>query len=791
MTRRVISLNDSNWRFGSVAQKPFGDVNDLAEVNDWLPATVPGDIRLDLLRAGKISDPFFAANNEESQWVDSRDWWYIRDLPLEHERDERAFLLFAGIDYQSAVFFGEDATAKENAKPATHLKQLGRHAGMFSQQIYELSTKDNGRKTSGALQNHKSEIINHRSPIAVRIWGSDALPKLNLSLAQRIWANIVKPLYHPPDYPFPDRYATLKSQMQFGWDFAPRLRTCGIWDDACLVVTRSVFIENAFIKSKVDTERVNLAHVSIDLLIDSDREQAVRVVCNLNVKRPGAEKQTIAFDLSLTRGVLVRQVAFDLADAQLWNPWDRGEPNLYAIEIRIESKDGEQLDGIAETFGIREFHLERAPHAQGSAEPWQFVVNGKREFLRGANWVPLDAIPARLTRADYAVRLSQARAANVNFLRVWGGGLREKRAFCDLCDELGILVWQEFPFAGAILDRFPTDREFLQLVRTESSAIVRALRNHPSLVVWCGGNEFSVRGNRKIVSKLRGVVKDKDGTRPFKPASPFRDESHNWRIWHRQANLRDYRRDESPLLSEFGLQALPNLESLEKFLPAEALQKPHPLWEYHHAQLKKLGRYAAAACPADSTSSMSTERFIDATQRAQAMGLQIAIEHMRRRKPQTAGVAIWQLNDAWPAISWSVIDYYGTPKRAYGELVKLYSPVLASFDYALVPRKPGDHVHGDLWIINDLLSSYPNAEVGVYLNGREILIRRINIAPDSATRLDRVELELVQGDNLLRLKVGSGSVVLSDHDYDLNYCDTGEIGLIDRIMAGVGKRLMR
>jgi hypothetical protein len=162
--RKIISLNDANWRVGSVRQKPFGDVNDLAEVTEWLPAQVPGDVRLDLLRAGKINDPFFADNNEASQWVDARDWWYVRELELEKELEleeeleldrVRAFLVFDGIDYQSAVFWNG--------------KQLGRHVGMFSRQVFELPTKDAGRKTNDAVCN---------SQLAVRIWGSDALPKL-------------------------------------------------------------------------------------------------------------------------------------------------------------------------------------------------------------------------------------------------------------------------------------------------------------------------------------------------------------------------------------------------------------------------------------------------------------------------------------------------------------------------------------------------------------------------------------------------------------------------------------
>ena len=766
MTRKIIDLNGSDWRFGSVAQKSFGDVNDLGEVGEWLPAQVPGDVRLDLLCAGKIADPFYGTNNEESQWIDSRDWWYTRDLDLVLHSDERAFLVFEGIDYQSAVFVNG--------------VRLGRHVGMFSRQIYELQLPTSPSDPEGPRGNVQPLI-------SIRVWGSDALPKMRLSLAQKLWSRVIAPLLKPNE-PFPDRYATLKCQMQFGWDFAPRLRTCGIWDDAHVVVSKSVFIEEMRVRSQAAGRKSQVARIQLDLKLDSAVDQTVQAVVNIRGKNFDTQTQTFQFHLDLTRETQTHQVAFDLQDARVWNPWDRGESNLYKIEIELVSPNSLIfLDSLVSTFGIRSFELAAlSPHA----EPWTFVINGKREFIRGANWVPLDAIPARLTRADYAARLKQVRDANVNFLRVWGGGLKEKRAFYDLCDEMGILVWQEFPFAGAILDRFPRDQTFLNLVRAESSAMVRALRNHPSLVVWCGGNEFNTRGNRAIVNTLREVVQREDGTRPFKPASPYRDESHNWRVWHRSANLGDYRKDGTPFLSEFGMQSAPNIELLKQFLPEDKLFPSNEMWVYHHAQLEKLERYARPVGQ-DGILSYGLEEFVAATQRAQAMGLQIAIEHMRRRKGQASGVAVWQFDDAWPAISWSVVDYYGQPKRAYAELRQLYSPVFVSFDYTMKRRRAGDMVHGDLWLINDLCRAFKDAELCAYLDGDQVFERRVSLAPDSAERIDSLDVRLGPGDNILRLELRDREQVLSDHTYDLNFCDRGQINPFITILYPVYDRLMR
>jgi beta-mannosidase len=751
LTRKIFSLNDANWRVGSVTQKSASDVNDLVEVRDWIPAQVPGDVRLDLLRAHKIPDPFVATNNEDSQWVDSLDWWYVHELNLDLKEDERAFLVLEGVDYQSAVFASRAL--------------LGRHVGMFSRQIYELPR--NSVRTS---------------QIALRVSGSDALPKMSLSPKQKIWRQIVKVLFRLPNEPFPDRYATLKCQMQFGWDFAPRLRTCGIWDDAFVVIARSVFIEDMWVRSL--SERIEII-----LTLDSDGEQLVGVDCDVRGSNFSTDTQSFSFDLELRSGKQVCRLALGLQNAREWNPWDRGDPNLYEMDIKIKNESNQQLDSLSTTFGIRSVEFRRDENQQ---EPWTVIINRNREFIRGANWVPLDAIPGRLKSADYAARLKQARDANVNLLRVWGGGLREKRAFYDLCDELGFLVWQEFPFAGAILDRFPRDGKFLKFVDEECTAIVRKLRNHPALVVWCGGNEFNTRGNRAIVETLKNVVNHEDGTRPFKPASPHRDESHNWRVWHHNANVRDYKNEKSPFLSEFGLQSVPKIESLEKFIPHNALFPPNALWEYHHSELKKMNRYAdARKLPSDDSANELIE-FVNATQRAQANALQIAIEHMRRRKAeQSAGVAVWQFNDCWPSISWSVVDYYGLPKLAFYALKRAYAPVLASFDYPFEPRQAGARVRGGLWIINDLRSSFTNAQVTASLNGKEIYSQSVNIAPDSAELVSALDALLTRGENILRLKLSWGPAPLSENEYDLDYYDKGEINPLVSIYVDLGNRLMR
>ncbi len=783
--RRVLPLNDSNWRLGLVPQRPFGLLDDLSEVREWLTAQVPGDVRVDLMRAGRIPDPFFGMDNEASQWVDSFDWWYIRDLPAFPD-DDRAFLVLEGVDYQSSTWL--------DGKP------LGKHVGMFSRQVWEIQKTEerqqttdhrpqmpdateqtaNGDKAGRAWQVETAGA--HR--LGIRVSGAGALPRVEQSLSQRARKRLMRAMGAAANEVNPDRYATVKCQMQFGWDFAPRLLTCGIWDDAYLVLVHSAYIRQVWCRP--ERAQAGAAHVAVTLFIDSDREQAVRAVLTTQGRNFESDEQTREYDLPLTKGENECRVELDLEDVRLWNPWDRGDPNLYALNVRLVDTTGE-LDACSTTFGIRSVRLAPVDGAALGAEPWSLVVNGQAEFIRGANWVPLDAIPGRLTREVYAARLDQVRAANVNLLRVWGGGLKEKQAFYDLCDEMGILVWQEFPFAGGILDRLPADTAHLNLVREEAGAIVHSLRNHPALVIWCGGNEFDPRTNYRVVEILREVVAREDGARPFKPASPCFDESHNWRVWHRSANLRDYRLDSPPMMSEFGLQSPPSRESLSGFLPEDKLYPPNEMWLYHRAELNKVYRYARAQNPRIH----SVDELIAASQRAQGLGMQIAIEHMRRRKPRTAGVAVWQFDDAWPAISWSLVDYYGRPKAAYFKVQKAYNPLLVSFVYPLAQHRAGEMLRGELWITNDWPRAFDNAQLHVSLDGKELAVYPAAIPSDSSFCLSPIVVPVGEGENKLTLELREREQLLSANQYDLNLHDVGEISPLVAFALGLYNRRRR
>ncbi|MEW5961840.1 MAG: glycoside hydrolase family 2 TIM barrel-domain containing protein, partial [Chloroflexota bacterium] len=524
------------------------------------------NVRTDLLALGRIPDPFWGEGYRDSRWVEDVDWWYRRRLQLDSlAPDRRAFLIFDGIDYLSAVFVNG--------------QELARHEGMFSRQVLELTE---------AMQPGRPVEV------AVRLWGSRALPKRQLNWRQRLWQKIAAPLYGSWAGVYPDRSATLKCQMSFGWDFAPPIRTMGIWDDVSLVFSGPVSIIEAGavgypLLTPGDQPPAIRGHpthapaeLTLHLTLDADRPRPVELMAQIEPANfTGSSPASLHFYLDLPAGCSTRRLTGRLADVALWQPWDRGEPRLYHVHLTLIGSTGEVLDRLSLRIGFRSVGLHN----------WQFCLNGQPEFIRGLNWVPVDSFPGRLRREDYARLLTQARQSRANLLRVWGGGLREKRAFYELCDELGLLVWQEFPLACMFLGSYPQTAAYLSWVEAECRSIVRQLQPHPSVIVWCGGNEFSQRRNRPLISTLTAVAQQEDGTRPFIPVSPsftHGRDAHNWHIWHGLAPIQDYQAETARFLSEFGLQALPHLETLTAALP-----DPTTAWDTHHADLPKLLRYSS------------------------------------------------------------------------------------------------------------------------------------------------------------------------------------------------------
>jgi len=746
MSRQTFSVNDHFWQFGQVARRPFvaPAVYDLPAATEWLPATVPGHIRTDLLALGRIPDPFFGEGYKDSLWVEDVDWWVRRALQLDPlPPGGRAFLIFEGIDYRSAIFVNG--------------QELARHEGMFSRQMVEITdTLQPGQPTE----------------VAVRLWGSGALPRRRLSWGQRLWQTIAAPLYGSWVGIYPDRSATLKCQMSFGWDFAPPIRTMGLWDEVSLVITGPVCIAEAGALGQQSalgeaTSAELPATLDLPLTLNADRSQRVQVTAELiPANFDGPSPAPFHFSLNLPAGRSTYRLTGQLPQVALWQPWDRGQPHLYHLQLTVTTPKGRPLDQVRFRTGFRTIDLDR----------WQFSLNGRPEFMRGLNWVPADSFPGRLRLEDYARLLTQVRQSGANLLRVWGGGLREKRAFYEQCDELGLLVWQEFPFACMFLGSYPRDETYVSLVEAECRAIVRQLRHHPSLLTWCGGNEFSSWRNRPLLNTLATVVAQEDGTRPFIPVSPSvaqGKDAHNWHVWHGLAPFRAYQDETALFLSEFGLQALPHPDTLAAALPDSTTG-----WETHHADRPKLQRYASLF---NEPVELNKEQFhadnlqplaIHQSQLAQATALQTAIEHMRRRKGQAGGVCLWQFNEPWPAISWAIVDYFGRPKLAYERLKDWYKPVLISLNFPIGRRwQAGQTFQAEIWATNDSLEAYPGCELQISLDGTPVHTQALDLPPDSARQVGQLSHPLTRPPQVIKLALCHMNKLLAQNRYELGWSD--------------------
>ncbi len=564
----------------------------------------------------------------------------------------------------------------------------------------------------------------------------------------------------------------------------------------------------------------------------------------------------------------------DLPAARLWWPWDQGEPHLYRVTVRLLDGAG-LVDEASRVVGVRSVRREPLPEGNG----WRFVVNGRPVFLRGANWAPADVLPGRVTQADYGRLLGQARAAGVNFLRVWGGGVREKRAFWETCDRLGIMAWQEFPLACTFLDHYPRGiagsanggrpfwtrgfsrslsltttpakastpgrsltrhlnprdetrpgegphtnttpggSSYLDLLAAEARGMARALRHHPSLIAWCGGNEINPGRERLPLATIRDVLAEEDPSRPWLPASPAAGDVHRWDVWHGFAPWTALQHETAGLVSEFGLQALPDTATVAEMFPKGApADLADPRWAGRKAQVAKLLHYAGpdAAGPLD--------RAIAATQRAQAAGLQAGIEACRLRRktengtrmnadgrgrppkdsfrayprssashplPGCAGVVFWQLNEPWPAVSWAVIDHAGRPKAAYAMLQRCYQPVLIAARFPWRRYAAGDTFAAEIWLVNDGPLARAGCRAEAALDGKIVWAQEAITLPaaglahsgDFAVRLDAAP-------QALALRLLCADEVLATNVYDLAAHLPGPPRLRPRITQWIAEHLV-
>ena len=618
-----------------------------SEPRGWLQAAVPGCVHLDLLAAGKIPDPFYGRDELEVQWVERENWLYRRrfNCPEGLLDRQRVDLVCEGLDTFATVLLNG--------------MELGRADNMFRAWRWDVSH---------CLQPKANELlIFFQSPSGV----CERLEEEHGALPAAL---------HSP------RVYGRKEQCAWGWDWGPRLASSGVWRPICLHGYDGARIVDVLARVDYGDPEVPILEISVEL--EALRGSDVELRAELS--GPGS-RQAVTMKSRLRRGPNTVSGSIAVRDPRLWWPAGMGPQNLY--KLKVSGACGEDaLEEKVATIGLRRVELERSPDEAG--ESFTFHVNGEPVFCRGANWIPADSFLPRLTREDYGDLISKAAEANINMLRVWGGGIYEADEFYKACDRAGIMVWQDFMFACAC---YPDHLGwFCESVRAEAESNVRRLRNHPSLVLWCGNNENQwgfheswsglgrLPGEKIYEEILPGVCSQLDGTRPYWPGSPYggddpndpgRGDQHNWEVWHGWKDPSAYQGYAGRFISEFGLQAPPSLGTIKEYIPSSERHMQSRTMVHHNRAgegTERLYRYLSACfqVPTDFESTVYLMQLV------QAEAMKTGVEHWRSSKFHTSGALIWQFNDCWPVSSWSFIDSRRRPKALYFYAKRFFAPVL-------------------------------------------------------------------------------------------------------------------
>ncbi len=628
--------------------------------SNWQPAQVPGNVYLDLARNGHIQDPLTGIHEQKVRWVDSLEWQYRKAFKLSKMQLKAAHILlqFDGIDTEADIYLNG--------------QKLGRANNMFRSWEYE---------TKKLLRSGENVLILHFSPV--------------IEIARKSIENAPLPL------PGGDAPFIRKAQYQFGWDWAPRLLGCGIWKDVRLTLISAPRLNQPLLTIvELDSSQANIRlSGSIQLANNSNWEVETRL---FDGKKWLSARQKKANSLH----EVAYSIPIQIPQPELWWPNGHGQARLYPVEVNLYV-DNKLVDQKHFKTGLRSLKWVQQPDSIGAS--FTLEVNGKPIFVKGANWVPPDQFPARISAEKYHQQVQMAAAAGLNMLRVWGGGTYADETFLDACDSLGILVWQDFMFACAL---YPGDKSFLTNVRLEASQQIERMRNRTSLALWCGNNEINegwfnwhwqesmsysledslllYRQYEKLFHQiLPKLVADGHPGAFYHPSSPAngwgRDTAyksgdvHYWGVWWGFEPFENYRLKTGRFVSEYGFQGYPNTETRE--LMVEGLSKDSALFGMSAHQKHPIGDstiriYMARDYPLPDDAG----KFAYVSQLLQARGMQIAMESHRFAQPYCMGSLFWQWNDCWPAISWSAIDYLQQPKAFYYQVKRSWAPDLIRVD---------------------------------------------------------------------------------------------------------------
>lgn len=643
---------DKGWEFSQAGS------------NEWMSARVPGTVHQDLLDHGRLPDPFYGMNEQKVQWVEKEDWLYrtVFTVTADQLKSDAAWLTFEGLDTYADVYLNGSLLLKADNMFVGH----------------KLAVKDVLREGENRL------MIRFRSPVEETApqWDTDGFN-------------------YPADNDHSEKRMsvyTRKAPYSYGWDWGIRLATSGIWRPVKLTFCNGAAIDDFFVRQQEVTEQVAKVdnQLEINNVTSTPKEAQVKVVYAY-----GEQADTLTRTVVLQPGKNSLSMPAWIEKPHLWMPNGWGDPALYTFTATV-SVDGKEVASREEAIGLRSIRVVMEDDKDGKS--FYFEVNGKPMFAKGSNYIPGDALLPNMTGERYARLFEDIRTANMNMVRVWGGGIYEDDRFYEEADRNGILVWQDFIFACTT---YPHDPTFLKRVSEEAVYNMRRLRNHASLAMWCGNNEI-YEGMRywgwkdkysPVVWKemtegydvlfrqlLPELVEANDPGRFYMHGSPYEAnwgrpeswkiaDSHNWGTWYGQKPFESLDTEIPRFMSEYGFQAFPEMKTIRMFASLEDYELESPVMNAH--QKASIGNFLIKKTMA--LYYKVPEKFEDLIYAGlilQGKGMRHGIEAHRRHRPYCMGSLPWQLNDSWPVVSWSSIDYYGNWKAMHYQIRRAFAPVL-------------------------------------------------------------------------------------------------------------------
>ncbi len=618
----------------------------------WHSATVPGNVYSDLLDHKKIPDPFLGSNELNVQWVPTKDWEYKTTFNLDEKTLEKSHieLTFEGLDTYASIYLNDSLLGKTNNAFRTWKFDIKKAA------IAKNSLRIEFQKTS-VHEEKETEKLDYLLNPGIRVF-------------------------------------TRKAQFQYGWDWGPIVNTSGIWKPIKVTSWNNMRLDDVYFKQEKLTD--SLATLEVEYTISSDEnveETSFQIKFN---------NTTHLVESAVKKGTHTYYTTLRIKNPKLWWTFNLGEPYLYEFDVTLkEGKDVKAQQKIKK--GLRTIQLIRDKDEKG--ETFYFKLNGVPVFMKGANYIPQHSMQNKVTDAHYEKLLNDVVDANMNMLRVWGGGIYENDVFYELCDEKGILIWQDFMFACAM---YPGDKAFLDNVEKEAIDQVKRLRNFTSVGLWCGNNENyeawhnwgwqtdKTEAQKKeiwdsylavfdrilpeTVAKLNPEIDYWESSPSYgrrNPKSFTEGDNHDWAVWHGGVPFERFEQKIPRFMSEFGFQSFPSYEAIRYFTGEDSISINHDSYithQKHPRGFKLIREYMGRDYPVPTAG----DDYVYMSQLTQAKGMTMGMEAQRRAMPYCMGSLYWQLNDCWPVVSWSSIDFMGNWKALHYKAKKSFEDVLIS-----------------------------------------------------------------------------------------------------------------